>query len=249
MTDEAIRHVQAAKGREEEQTTLKKIEANLRGLPPGFVLAACGRHLVRQGPITRLTLVGGGLGPTPGRFDLKPKSRTRSASVGSLYPTLADPRPLSQASDSSGRSRSTKSMRSAHSSTSRSFNVSESEDTGWMMPEPSCSELGSISSHMSTHARPPRSLPGPSSDGSSASSSPKKRSVSSAHLFLMNDLVVLAEPVKRLRKPAAYRLLEHFGISRVLSVTPLLTTQAKHSDGKLKICWSIEPTPKQDHVN
>ncbi|KAH9811290.1 hypothetical protein DFH28DRAFT_1085103 [Melampsora americana] len=215
VIEKTIRQVEQSKVREDQQLALKRIEVNLRGLPPGFVLAAQGRSLLREGALARVSPLVTAV--TIGR----PRRRGRTSSeVHKISPAT---RPLSQTSDSSERSRSTKSVWSAHSSaTSTSHNThSELEDLRDIIanntsqigfhPIPQCNP--------STH--PHRILRSRASEGASLSASFKRISPSSPYMFVMNDLVIFAEPIRRLRKAPMYRLLDCIGLSRVLRVTDL----------------------------
>lgn len=215
VIEKTIRQVEQSKVREDEQIALKMIEVNLRGLPPGFVLAAQGRSLLREGSLARLSPLVTAV--TIGR----PTRRGRTSSEAPKISPAT--RPLSQTSDSSERSKSTKSMWSAHSgATSISYHThSEHEDVRDILVNDT-SEIGFHPiSHCNSAPRPHRALRSRASEGASLSASFKRISPSSPYMYVMNDLVIFAEPIRRLRRVPIYRILDCIGLSRVIRVIDL----------------------------
>ncbi|EGG00752.1 uncharacterized protein MELLADRAFT_117982 [Melampsora larici-populina 98AG31] len=213
IIEKTIRQVEQSKVREDEQLALKMIEVNLRGLPPGFVLAAQGRSLLREGALARLSplVTAVAIG--------RPTRRSRTSSeVPKISPAT---RPLSQTSDFSEKSRSTRSMRSGCSASTSYNTPSEHED----VRDITVNDTSEIGFHPITHCnpspRPHRALRSRASEGASLSASFKKIAISSPYMFVMNDLVIFAEPLRRLRKAPLYRILDCIGLSRVLRVIDL----------------------------
>ncbi|KAG0149980.1 hypothetical protein CROQUDRAFT_130947 [Cronartium quercuum f. sp. fusiforme G11] len=213
LTDETIREIQSAKAREEEKAVLKSIETQLRGLPAGFVFAASGRRLLVRGA-SRLTVAHGRLDVST--FQVKIRKRNPSLAPNTFQ---SIDRPPSQASDSSERSRSSRSMKSAKSAYS-------STTTSWTSSSEHADMCGLISPKDANSTTPPHSLTSATSEGSSWSSHRKK--INSAYVFVMNDMVVFTEPVRRLRKRPLYRVLDEIGIARVIRVSSLVTDACTH---------------------